>query len=379
MEAILHELQGPARPAKENAAKLKAGFYSAPLETSMSDRKLLWTARLLLTLFVAVAGPAFSQNPPKAVMAYYENSASDRTLRLYASYLNQIPTDSFAIERKGNIRGAAPAEVLAFARSRGMQTFATVSNYLSGYRSGIAHTILNDPAIRATAIRNMLAVVQTNGYSGINIDFEAILPKDRTAFSGFIGEVALAMRAAGYLTVVSVPAKVRDNPHDSWSGAFDYTALGRDADLLQLMTYDEHAVWGSPGPVAGLDWVERCVRYALSAVPASKISMGMPAYGYDWNLTKKPGRPIFWKQIPALVKRVGAVPLWDATSSSPYFFYTAGDGASHVVWYENPESISLKSRLVVTYDLEGVSVFALGFENRKFWEAVSAGLGNAGH
>jgi len=46
-----------------------------------------------------------------------------------------------------------------------------------------------------------------------------------------------------------------------------------------------------------------------------------------------------------------------------------------VVWYEDTESIPLKSKLAVSYDLAGVSVFALGFENLRFWEAVSAGLG----
>ena len=45
------------------------------------------------------------------------------------------------------------------------------------------------------------------------------------------------------------------------------------------------------------------------------------------------------------------------------------------MWYEDAQSIPLKSTLAVTYNLAGVSVFALGFEDQTFWEAVSAGLG----
>ena len=84
---------------------------------------------------------------------------------------------------------------------------------------------------------------------------------------------------------------------------------------------------------------------------------------------------IHWKNTPALIAKVGAVPQWDAASSSPYFSYTADNGTSHVVWYEDTQSIPLKSALAVTYNLAGVSVFALGFEDQTFWEAVSAGWG----
>lgn len=330
----------------------------------------------ILVLVCAASCCAFAQSSPKAVMAYFESSGSAGSLHEFASYLDQIPTDTFAIDKRGNVSGGAPIPALNFARSKGMKTFATVSNFgATDFVPGIAHAILNNSAIRAKAIHNMLNVVETYDYTGVNIDFEAVPHKDRAAFSAFIRAVAKTMRAAGYLTVVSVPAELQDDPNDSWAGAFDFKALGRSADILQLMTYDENGPWGPPGPVAGLDWVEPCVQYAISVVPSRKISLGIPAYGYDWNLSKGGGYQIYWRQIPDLIAKVGAVPQWDVTTSSPFFAYTAANGTSRVVWYEDAESIPLKSKLAVSYDLAGVSVFALGFENLRFWEAVSAGLG----
>jgi len=64
----------------------------------------------------------------------------------------------------------------------------------------------------------------------------------------------------------------------------------------------------------------------------------------------------------------------DAASSSPYFTYTATNGSNHVVWYEDTRSVPLKSALTVTYNLAGVSVFALGFEDATFWPAVISGF-----
>jgi spore germination protein len=222
-------------------------------------------------------------------------------------------------------------------------------------------------------------VLATYGYTGVNIDFEAVPHRDRAEFTAFIRELATAMRAAGYLTVVSVPAELQDDPNDSWAGAFDFKALAPNVDILQLMTYDENGPWGPPGPVAGLDWVLPCVQFAVSVVPSAKISLGIPAYGYDWNLTKNTGVQVYWRQIPALITKSGAVPQWDVTSSSPYFTYTSANGSNHVVWYEDAQSIPLKSALTETYNLMGVSVFALGYEDQTFWEAITAGFNTGQH
>jgi spore germination protein len=347
----------------------------------MSNRGLASVVRLLLVFLMAMGTSAVSQNLPqdqKTVMAYFEFSGSGHSLRTYASYLNQIPTDTFAIDREGNVFGTPPMAALAFAQSRGMQTFATVSNFgKSDFVPAIADKILNHSTIRAKAIQNMLTVLRTYGYSGVNIDFEAVPHKDRAVFTAFVREVGQAMHASGYLSMISVPAELQDDPHDSWAGAFDFKALAPNLDILQLMTYDENGPWGPTGPVAGLDWVEPCVQYAVSVVPANKISLGIPAYGYDWNLTRGTGVQVYWKQIPALMAKYNAVRIWDNTSSSPYFSYTSAGGGNHVVWYEDAESIPLKSALTVKYGLAGVSVFALGFEDVTFWQAITSGFGSA--
>jgi spore germination protein YaaH len=278
------------------------------------------------------------------------------------------------VDVQGAVSGNAPAPALQFAKSKGMKTFATVSNFDAvGFDPKITHAILNESKPRAEAIRQMLKLVQQWGYTGINIDLESIDHTDRKAFSSFVHDVAQKMRAAGYLTVVSVPAELKDNPEDSWTGAFDFAALGQSVDILQVMTYDENGPWGTPGPVAGLNWVEPCIVYSVSVVPASKVNMGIPAYGYDWNTTAKTGVQVSWKDIPGLISKTGATPQWDSTSSSPFFTYHAGDGSSHVVWYEDEKSIPMKSSLAVSHHLAGVSVFALGYDNLSFWQAVHAG------
>jgi spore germination protein len=340
----------------------------------MNRSQTLCTALLVVLSALSPTAAAASPDSPRQIMAYYEASGSYDSLVAFSGSVNQLSTDTFGVNEQGKIHGTAPAQALAFARSKGMQTFAAVSNFgANGFDGKITHAILNQPRMKARTIAQMLSLVRRSGYTGINIDFESIDRADRVAFSLFVRDVARKMRAAGYLTVVSVPAELKDDPQDSWTGAFDFASLGQSADILQLMTYDQHGDWGKPGPVAGLNWVDASVTYAVSVVAREKLSLGIPAYGYDWNLTAGKGVQVFWKDIPALIAKTGATPQWDSASSSPFFNYRAADGAEHVVWYEDAKSIPLKSALAVSYHLAGVSVFALGYDDLNFWQAIHAG------
>ena len=300
--------------------------------TSTRKLKVSLAAFLFLALpLFAVDGPGVNLAPSKAVMAYFESSGSNHSLTAFYKYFDQLPTDTFNTDIHGAVTGTAPTVALTFARSKSMLTFATVSNFgATDFDPKIAHAVLTHPLATNRALQGMLQIVQANGYSGINLDYEAIPHKDRAAYSAFVAALAKEMTAAGYLTVLSVPAELKDDPNDSWIGAFDFKEIGKSADIIQLMTYDENGPWGPPGPVAGKDWTELCVQFAVSVISSTKISMGLPIYGYDWNLTKGTGVQIAWKDIPALITRTGAIPQWDATSSSPYFNY-ALNGSNYVV------------------------------------------------
>ena len=163
-------------------------------------------------------------------------------------------------------------------------------------------------------------------------------PADRAAFSQFIQALAKALHEQKLQLIISVPAKSADDPKDSWTGAFDYAALGQAADLIQVITYDETVSGWDPGPVAGLDWMTQSIRYAAGQIPPAKLLLGVPAYGRDWNLKTKQATDVFWTDIPNLINTHHAQPTWDTTSASLTFDYTAA-GDNHRVWCENERGI----------------------------------------
>jgi len=294
-------------------------------------------------------------------------------MRAESATLSVVPVDQFSVDINGGVHGRMPKNVARLANAHSVALLAVVSNYAGrGFKADIATAVLTPGGVQDRAVAGM--VKAAHGLAGLNLDFEAVPHGERALYTAFATRLAGALHAAGGVLVLSVPAKTEDNPKDSWSGAYDYAALAGVADTLQVMTYDENGPWGPPGPVAGLDWMTACLNYSESVVPAAKISLGFPAYGYDWNLTKGGGDTINWNQIPALLAKTGATPQWDAPSSSPWFSYTATDGSSHVVWYENAQSTTLKAQLATMGNVASVSVWALGLEDPTYWQAVAAGL-----
>ncbi|MEC0230787.1 glycosyl hydrolase family 18 protein [Paenibacillus alba] len=335
----------------------------------------LTTAALVFTLSAGVAAKASANSP--IILGYYTNDSA-AALTSYHSYINQISTDTFNTDASGNIVGTIPTQAVNYANSVGILPYALVSNYgATDWDSNAAHQVLTNAAAKQKLIANMVSLVKTNHYKGINVDFESVLASDRNALTSFVKDVASIMKAQGYLTMVSVPAKDTDDPADDWSGAFDYEQLGTYADFIQVMTYDEHGVWADPGSVASKPWMTAALKFSITYVPSEKVIMGIPAYGNDWNLSDKTNssnKLIPWKDIPQLITSTKGKPTRDNASGSMTFKYTAKDGSKHVVWYEDETSIKTKTHYTLTYELAGVSVYAMGEEDEKFWKAVAAGL-----
>jgi spore germination protein YaaH len=318
-------------------------------------------------------------------LGYYTGDAqSFEAVQQFVEYLSIVSADVYAVEFDGTITGGDDFGVVAFCRAHGIEVYACVSNYNSdpdvdGFDAALAHAAI--VTHRNTVITHLVALAQTGGYDGVNVDFENLatsrdIDTDRTAFTAFIRELAERLHAAGLKLAISVPGKTDDSRDNDWAYPFDYGALGRDADLLQLMTYDEHGPWSDPGPVSGADWVEDCVAYAASLVDPAKLLIGLPAYGYNWDLTAfVPSREEYsaeafsWSDISELLTRPGAVEHWDAAAQSPYVTYTER-GHRYEAWFENAESLRAKTALIAKYHLAGLSMWSLGQEDASFWSAV---------
>ncbi|HEV2321087.1 MAG TPA: glycosyl hydrolase family 18 protein [Gammaproteobacteria bacterium] len=310
----------------------------------------------------------------KMVLGYYTGDATSAASATSVSVpVTAVSMDVIGVNADGSLTGALPVNLMDSETSLKRASYAVVSNFgATDFDPALAHSAM--VTNRAATVDSIAMLAQTQGLAGINIDFEGLDVSDRDNYTTFITDLAQALHAEGSTLMLSVPAKSADDPNDTWSWPYDYAALSSQADLIQVMTYDEYVPGYGPGPVDGSDWMQACLKYAATQIPADKILLGLPAYGYDYDTTASTGAAVTWKDVPALLNSTGATAQWDGTSNSPFFDYTDSKGDTHEVWYEDAKSIQLKSGYAVSLNLRGVSMWALGDEDASFWTAVEAGL-----
>ncbi|MCY0879509.1 MAG: glycosyl hydrolase family 18 protein [Firmicutes bacterium] len=333
---------------------------AAALSRKIAAPSLRRARRIALALPPRTARP-ISGLPQGMVLGYFYDPGDAQSalemLRHYLPVLTGIIPFWYQINANGSITGSTEPDVLKLAEEHNLWTFALVEN-MAG--QAVFGPLLNSPTARRRAIDNMLTLVEANGYDGVNLDWEGIAPSERNAFSSFVAELAHTFHQHGYYVTLSVPAETANQPTNSWTGAYNYRALGRSSDLLMIMAYDEHYAGGAPGPIASPAWVKQVLNYTISVVPPSKVILGIPGYGYDWS-GDGPAAALSYQQAEALAKQYGASP------NANHFVYIQ-DGQLHSVWFDNTSGLLAKIHLVSGYELRGIALWRLGIEDPKIWD-----------
>jgi spore germination protein len=68
-----------------------------------------------------------------------------------------------------------------------------------------------------------------------------------------------------------------------------------------------------------------------------------------------------------LARRYSATIQYDTLTESPYFRYTDEQEKNHEVWFEDARSAQAKFDTVKSYNLRGVSYWALGYPFPQNW------------
>jgi spore germination protein YaaH len=386
------------------------------MQTSNRGSNVLLALTLLLAPMTYAAQVARDDSlttttpPQKVVLAYTDGQdpQSYTNLRSFHTRLSAVALGSaYGILANGTLDlsgvTTTTTNIIAYAKTQGLPVYPSVSDYSNttgGFDPDIMQTIDSSAATRNNAVTNLVNFAVSNGFAGINLDVEAVgmeangpTAADTRNFTAFVTSLATALHAQGLKLIESIPP-TDGSANYSYVDGYNYAALGKVVDYMQVMTYDEVGPgWSSspsgtwPGPCSGLDWMNGIITYAVKQVPAGKILLGLPTYGYDFSTggqqTWAPDTNYGTQGFSAYIASKKAKSFVDATSATPYATWGAVKQQSGVfsnktaqpaLWFDNPTSITTKSKLIGQYSLGGAGVWAMGYEDINFWNALTAGL-----
>jgi spore germination protein YaaH len=346
-------------------------------------------AHLLAPSLLLLATACGDPGPPLEALWYVrDDSAGIASFQANARRITIIAPQVYSIDSAGVIRGGIDRRIVEVAREEGVKLVPLVMN--PGFDLGILHHIVTDTVARTASARSMAELCRREQVDGIQLDFENLHVDDRDAFTAFAREVADSVKRAGCgISAAVVPRPSDDRGtrpyhhylYDYWRGAFDYKALADTLDFISYMTYAQHTGGSTPGPVAGFPWMVASLDYLLAlGVPPGKISLGIPAYSDHWYPHYDPrtgaahgrGDDVGYVPLTRILGEAGVTPLWEPEQKAWYAMWET-DGVFEHAWIEDARAFAAKLELVRRHGLRGYSVWLLGLEDPRTFEASVTG------
>jgi spore germination protein YaaH len=287
-----------------------------------------------------------------------------------------------------------------------------------GSGKGRMATALADPAQRTTHVNEIVELVMSNGFDGIDLDYEAFAFSDGSStwaatqpnWTAFVVELSAALRAQGKQLAITIPGPC--NTRGECGGrngywVYNHAAIAPYADRIRIMAYDYS--FNGIGPIAPINWVTQMTQYMASIMPADKVQMGVPTYGRSWTQKTSSGafrlvgncptnsgstaQRAAYRSLTAMASATDAaipgilaaagVPAsairWDERYQESVVEFdknvtwqdAAGTQqtctAKRIMWFVGPQAVLARTTLVGTFGINAAAYWTIGGEDPSQW------------
>jgi chitinase len=280
------------------------------------------------------------------------------------------------------------ADLIAAAHENGVKAIASIggSDTQTGFQKATASGTV------ATFANNLIALVTTTGYDGIDIDWEPMAKADEPA----IIDIANRIRKAAPSAILTIPiGEINVNMGADLSG---FAAIAAAYDQLNIMSYGQAGTWSgwkswhssalyhtdSATPTSIDSTVKR---YLAANVPAAKLGIGIGFYGLCYSPpVTAPDQALGGATLLASDGAISYAAImtnyfsasarkWDDLARVPYLSFAtahAPDGCGYIS-YDDEQSIAEKGAYAKAKGLGGVIEWEL---NEAYLSAAPAGQRN---
>ncbi len=319
-----------------------------------------------------------------------------------------------------NMQAEPWTTLIAEARKKNVKVIPTI---MSG-DGATMHALLSNQASRIALEDRIAALVKENNYDGIDIDFEGKKAETKDFFSTFLKGLDQRLGDKWLMCTIETRTPLESRyygaeiPKDATIFANDLPQINKYCDRVRLMAYDQQGIDRSLAaqaasssevyaPVADPRWVIKVVELMSKDIPRSKMLIGVPTYGYGYDVTAYANNEytykILWTFNPGyavpIAQKLGITPQRNSAGEL-FFTYNAGPddqpisgngnsamfaaaaassfataNNSHQTFrllnWPDGQSVAGKVELAQTLGVRGVAIFKFdGGEDQAMWTAL---------
>lgn len=352
----------------------------------------------------------------KAVwIPYWRKTEGASATLVNLNVLTQISPFAFELQTDGAIKNVLKIEeepwvtLIAEAKREKIKVYPTILSYPhNSTEKNFQYLLFAQKKKRQAHVKNIVTLVKKNKFDGIDIDYEAKLAETRPYFSLFLTELSNALHKDKKQLICTVEARTPpDSRYATTSKEIlskveysnDYKIIGKVCDQVRIMAYDQAGddarltihnsnLGNIYKPVADIEWIKKVITLAMWDIPAKKIILGIPTYGYKYEIIPATSTTsqrysrigsMNFNYADELARSLNITPVRNSSGEVSFTYSTStgingeslGGVKQFLVWYSDAEAIADKIRIAKLYNLGGVVIFKIdGGNDPKIWEIL---------
>lgn len=304
------------------------------------------------------------------------------TLRKTLPYLTYLSVLNYTATNEGKIIAYYDdTEIIQIAKQYGVIPLMLLTTLTIQGEANIqtAYDILINEDYQNRLIQNIITILRTKGYYGVNISFELINVSNLHLIEHFYEKIATQLRAEGFYVYVIINPNLTVLGNKVSFARIDYTLLSQLAQNIIFMNYEWATNFNPPSPISSIYNINAFLDYLEKFISPEKLIIGLATIGYDWELPYSAGISSVYSltqdRAVDLAREKNAVIQFDAISQTPFFRYSDKNkekSIEHIVWFIDSRSINALLELVVKYDLKGAGIWNIMIFNTQLWLVINS-------
>jgi spore germination protein YaaH len=369
----------------------------------------------LLLLYVSLETASAASFDKAVWIPYWRKTDGASTTLQNLNVVTQISPFAFELQADGTIKNALKIDeepwttLIAQAKKKKIKVYPSILSYPQTDTAKYNfYLLLAQRKRRAQHVKDIVALVKKNKFDGIDIDYENKSAETRPYFSAFLTELATALHKDKKQLICTVEARTPPESRYATTSkevlakveySNDYKVIGKVCDQVRIMAYDQagddkqlvnlnNAIGNTYKPVADIDWVEKIATLALREIPAKKIILGIPTYGYKYEIISQPGTTtpkysrlgsMNFNYADDLARGIHITPTRNSAGELSFVYATStdvngnpmGSYKQYLVWYSDAKAIADKVKIAKLYKLGGVVIFKIdGGNDPDIWKVL---------
>lgn len=308
---------------------------------------------------------------------------NNATLRKTLPYLTYLSIFNYRATKEGNlIEYYDDREVLRTAKEYGTVPLLLITALsIRGLNDAeTAYAILLDEECQNRYIENIIQIVRTKGYQGVNFAFQLIRETNQQLYQNFFNKISKILKADSYSMFLTVDPDICYGDDGISFETIDYSEFGDAADSITFMKFFWARNMDPPFPVSSVSALEIFLAYTDSYISPDRVNIAIPLIGYDWELPFYAGysetTSLTLDKCIGLARDTNSVIRFDEVSQTPFFEYEVkssyGSDIRHIVWFIDARSMDALINLIPEYGLNGTAVWNVMFYNSQLWLMVNS-------